>query len=57
MADRAVEAEKLSRGFGRLLLIGGLGLIAIGVDGRRIVSMASDQRVTGELPDTPIGPD
>ncbi|MER6102754.1 DUF308 domain-containing protein [Streptomyces sp. NPDC001832] len=41
--------------FSLALLFDGLGLIAMGVGGRRIVSVVSDQRVTGELPDTPWG--
>ncbi|MFI5747906.1 hypothetical protein ACIBBE_18605 [Streptomyces sp. NPDC051644] len=43
--------------FSPALLLDGLGLIAIGVGGRRIVSLVSDQRVTGELPDMPTGED
>ncbi|MEU9319209.1 HdeD family acid-resistance protein [Streptomyces sp. NPDC048295] len=39
--------------FSLALLFDGLGLIAMGVGGRRIVSMVSEQRVTGELPDSP----
>lgn len=39
------------------LLFDGLGLIAIGVGGRRIVSMVEDRRATGELPGTPTGED
>ncbi|MFE3946026.1 HdeD family acid-resistance protein [Streptomyces sp. NPDC059118] len=37
--------------FSLALLFDGLGLIAMGVGGRRIVSMVSEQRVTGELTD------
>ncbi|MFJ4464279.1 HdeD family acid-resistance protein [Streptomyces sp. NPDC088928] len=37
--------------FSLALLFDGLGLIAMGVDGRRIVSMVSEQRVTGGLTD------
>ncbi|MFF1649421.1 HdeD family acid-resistance protein [Streptomyces sp. NPDC058240] len=40
--------------FSLALLFDGLGLIAMGVGGRRIVSMVSEQRVTGELPDSPL---
>ncbi|MET9660563.1 HdeD family acid-resistance protein [Streptomyces sp. NPDC006510] len=39
--------------FSLALLFDGLGLIAMGVGGRRIVSMVSEQSVTGELPDSP----
>lgn len=38
--------------FSLALLFDGLGLIAIGVGGRRIVSLVSDRTVT-ELPDKP----
>ncbi|GAA1301679.1 hypothetical protein GCM10009647_017930 [Streptomyces sanglieri] len=41
--------------FSLALLFDGLGLIAMGVGGRRIVSMVSEQRVTGELTDQPRG--
>lgn len=41
--------------FSLALLFDGLGLIAMGVGGRRIVSMVSEQRVTGELNDQPRG--
>ncbi|MFF3784638.1 HdeD family acid-resistance protein [Streptomyces sp. NPDC001933] len=41
--------------FSLALLFDGLGLIAMGVGGRRIVSMVSEQRVTDELPDHPRG--
>ncbi|MFF3957963.1 HdeD family acid-resistance protein [Streptomyces sp. NPDC001890] len=41
--------------FSLALLFDGLGLIAMGVGGRRIVSMVSEQSVTGELPDQPRG--
>ncbi|MFJ8853821.1 HdeD family acid-resistance protein [Streptomyces sp. NPDC102437] len=41
--------------FSLALLFDGLGLIAMGVGGRRIVSMVSEQRVTDELPDQPRG--
>jgi uncharacterized membrane protein HdeD (DUF308 family) len=37
--------------FSLVLLFDGLGLIAMGVGGRRIVSVVSEQRVTGELTD------
>ncbi|MFH8474038.1 hypothetical protein [Streptomyces sp. NPDC018000] len=43
--------------FSPALIFDGLGLIVLGVGGRLIVSMVSDQGVTGELPDTPIGED
>lgn len=43
--------------FSLALLFDGLGLIVIGVGGRRIVSMAEDQRTTGELPGAPTGED
>ncbi|GGT43070.1 MULTISPECIES: HdeD family acid-resistance protein [Streptomyces] len=43
--------------FSLALLFDGLGLIAIGVGGRRIVSMVSEQQVAGELPDTSTGED
>ncbi|GGV74084.1 HdeD family acid-resistance protein [Streptomyces gelaticus] len=39
--------------FSLALLFDGLGLIAMGVGGRRIVSMVSEQSVTGEIPDSP----
>ncbi|WP_411086699.1 HdeD family acid-resistance protein [Streptomyces sp. 061-3] len=39
--------------FSLALLFDGLGLIAIGVGGRRIVSLVSDRTVTEELPDKP----
>ncbi|MFJ1825178.1 hypothetical protein [Streptomyces sp. NPDC088178] len=57
MADPAVDGRKLSRSFGRLVLLDGLGLIVIGVGGRRIVSMVEDRRTTGELPGAPTGED
>ncbi|MFJ2374277.1 HdeD family acid-resistance protein [Streptomyces sp. NPDC087769] len=41
--------------FSLALLFDGLGLIAMGVGGRRIVSMVSEQRVTDELTDQPRG--
>ncbi|MFB7210771.1 HdeD family acid-resistance protein [Streptomyces sp. NPDC056255] len=41
--------------FSLALLFDGLGLIAMGVGGRRIVSMVSEQRVTDEFPDQPRG--
>ncbi|MFB8038266.1 HdeD family acid-resistance protein [Streptomyces sp. NPDC056004] len=41
--------------FSLALLFDGLGLIAMGVGGRRIVSMVSEQRVTDELPGQPRG--
>ncbi|MFG3530179.1 HdeD family acid-resistance protein [Streptomyces sp. NPDC047917] len=41
--------------FSLALLFDGLGLIAMGVGGRRIVSMVSEQRVTGEPTDQPRG--
>ncbi|MFD0337477.1 HdeD family acid-resistance protein [Streptomyces sp. NPDC127117] len=41
--------------FSLALLFDGLGLIAMGVGGRRIVSMVSEQRVTDELPDPSPG--
>ncbi|MFJ5724396.1 HdeD family acid-resistance protein [Streptomyces sp. NPDC093149] len=43
--------------FSLALLFDGLGLIAIGVGGRRIVSMVEDRRTTGELPGAPTGED
>ncbi|MFE4959307.1 HdeD family acid-resistance protein [Streptomyces sp. NPDC056653] len=39
--------------FSLALLFDGLGLIAIGVGGRRIVSLVSERTVTEELPDKP----
>lgn len=39
--------------FSLALLFDGLGLIAMGVGGRRIVSMVSEQSVTGEIPGSP----
>jgi uncharacterized membrane protein HdeD (DUF308 family) len=41
--------------FSLALLFDGLGLIAMGVGGRRIVSMVSEQRVTDGLTDQPRG--
>ncbi|MEL5953658.1 DUF308 domain-containing protein [Streptomyces sp. CLV115] len=41
--------------FSLALLFDGLGLIAMGVGGRRIVSMVSEQRVTDELTAQPRG--
>jgi uncharacterized membrane protein HdeD (DUF308 family) len=41
--------------FSLALLFDGLGLIAIGVGGRRIVSMVSDQMAPGEEPDQAAG--
>ncbi|MGW2087261.1 HdeD family acid-resistance protein [Streptomyces sp. NPDC001880] len=39
--------------FSLALIFDGLGLIVMGMGGRRIVSKVSEQRVTGELPDSP----
>ncbi|WP_328885854.1 HdeD family acid-resistance protein [Streptomyces sp. NBC_00316] len=39
--------------FSLMLLFDGLGLIAIGIGGRRIVSLVSEQTVTGEPTDMP----
>ncbi|WP_406385345.1 HdeD family acid-resistance protein [Streptomyces sp. NBC_01618] len=41
--------------FSLALLFDGLGLIAIGVGGRQVVSMVSDQQASGGLPGTPGG--